>query len=59
MPASEGLNKLIENSHAYSEPLLGFTALALAEALCARAIYPSSPLRAPPPVHRQCIASRV
>ena len=28
-----GLNKIIEHSHAYSEPLLGLTALALADAL--------------------------
>lgn len=28
-----GLNRVIESSHAYSEPLLGFTALALAESL--------------------------
>ena len=28
-----GLNKIIENSHAYSEPLLGLVSLALAECL--------------------------
>ena len=56
--ARTGLNKLIENSHAYSEPLLGFTALALAEALCARVIIPPIPPRAPPPVYRQCRSHR-
>jgi len=40
-----GLNKVIENSHAYSEPLLGLTALALAEALRVRrvcVVFPSA-----------------
>ena len=40
-----GLNRLIENSHAYSEPLLGFTSLALAEAmegLTTTVIFPSA-----------------
>ena len=40
-----GLNRLIENSHAYSEPLMGFAALHLAEAmqhLRVKVIFPSA-----------------